>query len=172
MNIFQRFRFRNQLEDVAESLGGILRYVRHNDFSITGGYRDMAFSITPIRENKELIGVEITISINNPNHKALRISKIDGSNDWLRRHAAGETAQKIDHNLGATLNLATNDLIFSSAYLTDERKKSIREGFEGLSAGLIYLHENELRFAIPLARIGESSIYIDCLDVLCDLKTA
>lgn len=173
MNIFQRFRFRNQMEDVAEALGGILRYVRYNDFSITGGYRDMPFSITPIRSGKDLLGLQIDIPMNNPNKKELRVLKFSNDNDWLRQHSGGSAhLQHIEHTLGGQLSLKTNDVIFSSAYLTEERKQAIAAAFAKLSEGLIFLHENELSFAIPLARIGESDMYLNCLDALCDMKQA
>jgi hypothetical protein len=169
MNFFQRHRLKKRLRQIAVHLKGGLRYVRHCDFGITGTYKGYSFSCNAIADNKELLGVKIILPMNNPQHKQVRFAKSDADYAWLRAFAPVSGGQTVENAFAPNLVLTTNDLFFSSVILTEDIKPKLKVFFEGISSGVVYLHENELGVALPMSFTTPESLAAS-LALLSEIK--
>lgn len=166
MNFIQRYRLRKKLNRIALAMEGTLRYVRSNDFGITGAHRGFPYyTRVVLNGNDEVEAFVVCLRLNNPNQKALRFAK----SSFLDHYTREWGGQPGEHSLGQSVTMHTNDLFFSSSFLSDANLAHISHllGLSGATA--FWVHGTEMGLAIPMSELS-SELAIDIREHLCEIK--
>ncbi len=146
-------------------------FQHQNQFHHYGSYRNYRVEIRPTLVDNSWF-TRFSIVMTNPNRKALKIAKAAAQFPSLDSLALIDHPFPIQHDLGDWLLMSTNDLLFSSLILSDDIRISLHELLSPLSAGLIYIYDEELSFLRPGLMEQETDLLLfeKSLDLLCDIK--
>ncbi len=151
----------------------------HNPFNFTFFGKDPKNSIRiePYRglvnSQNSVKGVNFSLSIINPELKALKIVKPHDNYTWLTSIMPIDQALKIGHNLGEKVMMHTNDMLFSSYVLSQDIIIDLGVLFNRVEAGVVYIYGDKLGCIIPHF-VFEDQMYDTwgkIVKLLFDLKT-
>lgn len=165
MNFLQRYRLRKKLNRMAALLGGTLRYVRHNEFGITGSHRDFPYYTRPILNGKEPQAFVLSLRLNNPNQKSMRVEK----GAFIAHETREWAGQAIEHAFGAGVTMHSNDLFFSAYFLDEANAARIGKLLALAPEAAFFVHGSELGCAVPLAAITPE-MAVEIREQLCEVK--
>ena len=170
---YRRFKYIEKVHrDFAEKIGLHPVYVNESNFNIFGSYRTYPLRVIPHMIVKQSPATQIIIPMTNPNLKWMRIGKNLQAVSGFEQVSQHDKASPVTHQIDSSIEIASNDMIFSSLILSDNVKISIFEAFQDFQSAMLAI-DGDMMFFITPGRI-EKEDYIPKLEkainLMCDIK--